>query len=260
MAISPTLREEFKTTLKVSAYTTLCAGSIKASKKLVETLAKSAKKRVLQKTFTKSEMKEILSSKANDNFRMNDNNVYMSKGKVVGGENFDVGTVSSNIDGGVPGSRVSVKPYNSQTAMDKKIDVLKKKSVESKDHKLLPGECEVGTYGELIARGEKWDNLTPDHIPSAAYMKKHFGVSKKDGVAMNMEHPHPGTGGRHRQSRTYGKPATDNPLKTEIYLDVSNRIDIYKKERLYGSKVRKGLLNVIEENRKRFPEEFKKRK
>ena len=45
MAVSPSLREEFKTTLKVSAYTTLCAGSIKASKKLVGTLSKSAASR-----------------------------------------------------------------------------------------------------------------------------------------------------------------------------------------------------------------------
>ena len=144
--------------------------------------------------------------------------------------------------------------------LDSRFVTFEEKSVESGDHKLLPGECEVGTYGELIARGEKWDNLTPDHIPSAAYMKKHFGINKKDGVAMNIEHPHPGTGGRHRQSRTYGKPATDNPLRTEVCLDVLDRIDIYKKEGLYGSKVRKGLLNVIEENRKRFPEEFKKGK
>ena len=43
--MSPTLREEFKTTLKVSADTTLCAGSIKAAKKLSGTLAKSSASR-----------------------------------------------------------------------------------------------------------------------------------------------------------------------------------------------------------------------
>ncbi len=53
MAVSPTLREEFKTTLKVSAYTTLCAGSIKAAKKLSGTLAKSTASRVrASKNFT----------------------------------------------------------------------------------------------------------------------------------------------------------------------------------------------------------------
>ena len=35
MAVSPALREEFKTTLKVTAYVGLSLGSIKASEKLV---------------------------------------------------------------------------------------------------------------------------------------------------------------------------------------------------------------------------------
>jgi hypothetical protein len=113
MAVSPALREEFKTTLRVGAYVTLCAGSVKASKKLVGTLAKSAKKGKfsLQKTFTQSEMKEILSSKSNDNFWMNDNKVYMSKGKVVNGESVGVGRASSSVVDS--GSSSSIKISNS---------------------------------------------------------------------------------------------------------------------------------------------------
>ena len=80
MAVSPALREELKTTLKVTAYVGLSLGSIKAAKKLAGTLAKSAKKGVLQKTFTKAEMKEILASKTNDNFSsINDNGISGAK-------------------------------------------------------------------------------------------------------------------------------------------------------------------------------------
>ena len=53
---------------------------------------------LLQKTFTKAEMKEILASKTNDNFfSINDNGIYMSKGKVVNGESVGVGRVSSSV-------------------------------------------------------------------------------------------------------------------------------------------------------------------
>ncbi len=98
MAVSPALREEFRTTLKVTAYVGLSLGSVKAAKKLSGTLAKSAKKGVLQKTLTKAEMKGLLASKANDNvFLVNDNGIYMSKGKVVNGESVGVGRVSSSV-------------------------------------------------------------------------------------------------------------------------------------------------------------------
>ena len=45
MAVSPALREEVKTTLKVTAYVGFSLGSIKAAKKLSGTLAKSVASR-----------------------------------------------------------------------------------------------------------------------------------------------------------------------------------------------------------------------
>jgi hypothetical protein len=35
---------------------------------------------------------------------------------------------------------------------------------------LLPGEGVVGSYGELVKRGRRGDNLTTHHIPSNAFM------------------------------------------------------------------------------------------
>jgi len=40
-------------------------------------------------------------------------------------------------------------------------------------------------------------------MPSAEYMKSK-GIAKNDDVTMNMEQPSPGTGERHRGTRSYG--------------------------------------------------------
>ena len=45
-------------------------------------------------------------------------------------------------------------------------------------------------------------------MPSAEYISQ-YGVSKKDGLCMNMKMPSPGTGGRHRLTDTYGRNMTD---------------------------------------------------
>lgn len=62
---------------------------------------------------------------------------------------------------------------------------------------LLPNEGKVGTYDELLNAGTKGDNITPHNIPSAKLMQQ-YGVSKGDGISINMEMPSPGVGGRHR--------------------------------------------------------------
>lgn len=59
---------------------------------------------------------------------------------------------------------------------------------------------ETNAAGELVsARGNH-------HIPSANRMALE-GVSKGDGIAINMEQPFPGVGGRHRATFTYGTKA-----------------------------------------------------
>ena len=55
-------------------------------------------------------MKEILANRANDNiFSLNDNNVYMSRGKVVNGESVGVGRASSSVVDGSSYSGVKSK-------------------------------------------------------------------------------------------------------------------------------------------------------
>ena len=59
---------------------------------------------------------------------------------------------------------------------------------QSGTYSLLPGEGDIGTYRDLLDAGEVGDNITPHHMPSAEYISQ-YGVSKKDGLCMNMEMP-----------------------------------------------------------------------
>lgn len=72
--------------------------------------------------------------------------------------------------------------------------------------RLLPDESTVGQFGYLNKIRRTGDNLTPHHIPSGAYMKQ-IGISgytRNKGIAILMEQPYPGTGGRHRRTQSYG--------------------------------------------------------
>ncbi|MEG0259461.1 MAG: hypothetical protein RR651_06265 [Lysinibacillus sp.] len=131
------------------------------------------------------------------------------------------------------------------------------------DNPLLPTEGKVGTFKELAKQGTAFDNITPHHMPSAAKMKQ-AGVKRNDGVSMNMEQPHPGVGGRHRETYTYGLSGN----KLEEYLNLSYRdalshdiLDarrIYMKDGVYTPEIRAGILNTIRKNRELYPELFNK--
>lgn len=123
---------------------------------------------------------------------------------------------------------------------------------------LLLGEGDVGTYDELIAAGSKGDNITPHHIPSANHMAQ-YGVGKGDGIAINMEHPFPGTGGRHRLTFTYGTDA-DLGLSARDALSagVWDARRIYRQQGLYDASMRQQLQAVIQQNKLAHPEIFAK--
>ncbi|WP_264739980.1 hypothetical protein [Cytobacillus firmus] len=128
---------------------------------------------------------------------------------------------------------------------------------------LLPKEGKVGKFKELAKQGTAFDNITPHHMPSAAKMKQ-AEVKRNDGVSMNMEQPHPGVGGRHRKTYTYGL----NGIKLDEYLRLSYRdalahdiLDarrIYMKDGVYTPEIREGLLQTIRKNKDLYPELFNK--
>jgi len=127
-----------------------------------------------------------------------------------------------------------------------------------KTKQLLPGEGNVATYKELVAAGSKGDNITPHHIPSAKHMAK-YGVSKDDGIAINMEQPVPGAGGRHRQTFTYGTTADlDMSARDALAAGVRDARKIYQNDALYGPDIRKQLQEMIRLNKTNHPTIFEK--
>jgi len=123
---------------------------------------------------------------------------------------------------------------------------------------LLQGEGKVGTFRELEKFGRKGDNLTPNHMPQDAYMQI-YGVKRSDGIAMMMEQPVPGVGGRHRLTQTYGgRPNLGISPRNELASDVFDVRAIYKKDGVYTAEIRSSLQEVIELNKKAFPHLFEK--
>lgn len=116
---------------------------------------------------------------------------------------------------------------------------------------LLPGEGAVSSYGELVKRGRRGDNLTPHHIPSNAFMlSKVPGYTRDKGIAIMMEHFSPGIGGRHRQTLSYGQPpdlsiSPRQALAREVW-DVRS---IYRNQGLYTLEIKYSLRQVIEQNK-----------
>ena len=136
------------------------------------------------------------------------------------------------------------------------------------ENELLPDEGNVGTYKELIDNGSKGDNITPHHMPSDAFMSKNNveGYTRNEGISMNMEQPHPGTGGRHRQTSTYDNNMTkaeqqaywDLSPREALARDIMDARKIYQEQGLYTPEIRQSLQDVINQNKLKYPQVFNK--
>ncbi|MER2079808.1 MAG: type VII secretion protein, partial [Psychrobacillus psychrotolerans] len=168
-----------------------------------------------------------------------------------------IGSVSTGGKLAVKGSKAIEEAQDASKAVDNVTD-----GAKGIDKPLLPGEGKVGTYEELIDAGTRGDNITPHHMPSAKYLQTKAEVHKNDGVSLNMEHPHPGKRGRHRQTETYGM--TGKRLEDYLNLQPRNALardimdvrSIYIKEGLYTSEIRSGLVEVIRLNKSKYPDMF----
>ncbi|WP_228055952.1 hypothetical protein [Lusitaniella coriacea] len=116
---------------------------------------------------------------------------------------------------------------------------------------MLPGEGQVGCYSDLLKTGRRGDNLTPHHVPSNGFMIAKVPEYRRGmGIAIMMEHPVPGQGGRHRQTLSYGHPPDLNlSPRQAIAREVKDVRNIYCRQGLYTPQLRQSLQQIIELNR-----------
>ena len=134
--------------------------------------------------------------------------------------------------------------------------------------KLLNNEGDIGTYKELNDAGTVGDDITPHHMPSDAYMKNNNieGYNRNEGLSMNMEQPHPGTGGRHRRTSTYDNQMTkaeqraywDKNPRDALAHDIEDLRKIYKEDGLYDKEIRDKLQEYIKQMKENHPDLFNK--
>jgi hypothetical protein len=126
--------------------------------------------------------------------------------------------------------------------------------------RLLAGEGQVGTYGELIKLGRRGDNLTPHHVPANAYMvAKIPDYTRNRGIAIMMEHPIPGAGGRHRQTLSYGQPPNLSLCPREVLArEIQDLRSIYQRQDIYIVTIKHGLKELIRMNQSAWVNVFDK--
>lgn len=105
----------------------------------------------------------------------------------------------------------------------------------------------MGSYSDLLTTGRRGDNLTPHHIPSHGFMiAKVPGYSRGMGIAIMMEHPVPGQGGRHRQTLSYGHTPDLNVSPRQVLArEIKDVRNIYRRQGLYTPQLRRSLQQII---------------
>ncbi|MMZ53940.1 Phage late control gene D protein (GPD) [compost metagenome] len=130
----------------------------------------------------------------------------------------------------------------------------KKQNIPQTSKDLLPNELNHGKYGKLP--NVTGDNITGHHMPSNKYMQDEFGIKTKDSYSMFLEHPHPGQGGRHRRTFTYGLSKATRPGDFTLYkslmqrdglaFDINDLRRILKEDGLYNKATRKRIQEYID--------------
>jgi hypothetical protein len=87
------------------------------------------------------------------------------------------------------------------------------------------------------------------------------GYTRNEGIAINMEQPTPGTGGRHRRTASYGtSPDLSLTPRQALAREIRDAKRIYQADGLYTPEIRRALARVITKNKAKWPEAFEKEK
>lgn len=124
----------------------------------------------------------------------------------------------------------------------------------------MAGEGTVGRYGDLLKLGRRGDNLTPHHVLSNAYMlAKVSGYTRNLGIAIMMEHPIPGAGGRHRQTLSYGQsPDLSLQPRQALAREIQNLRSLYQRQGVYTERIRRSLRSLVHLNQSTWVGVFEK--
>ncbi|MGL4998506.1 MAG: hypothetical protein ACRC5T_06005, partial [Cetobacterium sp.] len=163
-----------------------------------------------------------------------------------------VANVAKNLQHARPAGKSGPKKIAAEKA------TIRQPGLITKQKELLPNEGKVGKHGELKKEfDKKGDNLSSHHLPHAKYMEQK-GIARDDGIAMLVEEPVPGTGGRHRRIHQELKNLDSSLDSRDALAKALKRTgDIYKEDGLY-KEIRPSLLEVAKQNKEKFPELFKK--
>lgn len=130
----------------------------------------------------------------------------------------------------------------------------KRQNIPQTSTELLPNELNHGKFGRLP--NVKGDDITGHHMPSNKYMQEEFEIKTKDSYAIFLEHPHPGQGGRHRRTFTYGLSQRTRSEDFNLYMslkprdslafDINDLRRIMKEDGLYNKENKEKLKEYID--------------
>jgi hypothetical protein len=85
------------------------------------------------------------------------------------------------------------------------------------------------------------------------------GYTRNMGIAIMMEHPAPGAGGRHRQTLSYGQPPDLSLLPRQVLArEIRDLRSLYQREGVYTEIIRQGLRTIIQLNQSAWTGVFDK--
>jgi hypothetical protein len=83
--------------------------------------------------------------------------------------------------------------------------------------------------------------------------------TRNRGIAIMMEHPVPGAGGRHRQTLSYGQSPDLSLLPREVLArEIQDLRSIYQRQGIYTGTIKRGLGVLIQMNQSAWAEVFDK--
>jgi hypothetical protein len=85
------------------------------------------------------------------------------------------------------------------------------------------------------------------------------GYTRNMGIAIMMEHPVPGEGGRHRQTLSYGQAPDLSLLPRQVLArEIQDLRSLYQREGIYTETIRQGLQAIIRLNQSAWVGVFEK--